>query len=113
MGDENSRNGKGKRGVGHRSLDAKIEDQKAKLKRLEEQKRKRETTEKIVTGAIVIESAMQDEPTRDWLLTQLKSQTTDRDKDRISALLERLQQADFPELEKGTTVRDEDKYEDS
>ena len=93
MSEENDGNRKGKRGVGRRTIDQKIEAEQAKLARLREKKRKQETTEKIITGAIVIESAMQSQETRAWLLRQLETQTSDRDKARISGLIERLERA--------------------
>ena len=93
MSDENQ---KGKRGNSRRSIDQKIEQEKAKLQRLQAQKRKQETSEKVITGAIVIESALQDQQTRDWLLNQLRTQTSDRDKHRISGLIQRLEESQPP-----------------
>ena len=93
MSDENQ---KGKRGHSRRSIDQKIEQEKAKLQRLQAQKRKQETSEKIIAGAIVIETALQDQQTRDWLLSQLRTQTNDRDRDRIKGLLERLAESQPP-----------------
>ena len=93
--DEENEPKKGKPGVRRRSLEQKIADEEAKLARLKQQRRARENSEKIITGAVVIETAMQSRETRDWLLDQLNSQTSDRDKERLAALIERLKNAEF------------------
>ena len=79
-----------------RTLEQKIAEHQDKLANLRRRQREKETSEKIITGAVVINTAMKEPPVRDWLLEQLKSQTSNRDKDRISGLVERLQNIEFP-----------------
>lgn len=77
------------------TIDQKIADYQARIKRLKRRREQAETGQKIITGAVVINAARNDAATRQWLRTLLETGVTRvKDRERVQPLYDELRKAD-------------------
>lgn len=77
------------------SIDQKIADYQARLKRLKQRREQQETGRKIITGALAIEAAKREPETRQWLRDLFEQHLTRvKDRERIQPLYDELREMD-------------------
>ncbi|MBU2811533.1 hypothetical protein HF669_09180 [Acidithiobacillus thiooxidans] len=82
------------------NLDQKIAEAEARLARLREESRKKENSQKILLGGMLIHAARKDPKIRQWLLEEAeRSITRDVDKKRLEPLLDTLRRTPEPQPE--------------
>jgi hypothetical protein len=74
-----------------KTIDQQIADAEARLARLREKSRKKETRHKIIVGALVLSEASKDAKIATWLLKQIDAKVTrDVDKTDIAPIVDDL-----------------------
>jgi hypothetical protein len=74
-----------------KTIDQQIADAEARLARLREKSRKKETRHKIIVGALVLSEASKDAKIAAWLLKQIDAKVTrDVDKTDIAPIVDDL-----------------------
>lgn len=74
-----------------KTIDQQIADAEARLSRLREKSRKKETRHKIIVGALVLAEASKDAKIATWLLKQIDAKVTrDVDKADIAPVVDEL-----------------------
>ena len=74
-----------------KTIDQQIADAEARLARLREKSRKKETRHKIIVGALVLSEASKDSKIAAWLLKQIDAKVTrDVDKTDIAPVVDDL-----------------------
>ena len=88
-----------------KTIDQQIADAEARLARLREKSRKKETRHKIIVGALVLNEASRDAKIAAWLLKQIDAKVTrDVDKADIAAVVDDLRKVAVNQPLQATSV---------
>lgn len=72
-----------------KTIDQQIAETEAKLARLKQKERSKETRRKIIAGSMLLKSAMADASIARWLLAQIEA-APQRDRDDMAIIAEKL-----------------------